>query len=39
MSKREHRGGDISALAVALALAIPLAIVSLTTAIAGRSLG
>jgi type IV secretion system protein VirD4 len=35
MSKREHRGGDVAALAVALALAIPLAIVSLTTAIAG----
>jgi type IV secretion system protein VirD4 len=35
MSKREDRGGDVAALAVALALAIPLAIVSLTTAIAG----
>ena len=35
MSKREHRGGDVAALAVALALAVPLAIVSLTTAIAG----
>ena len=30
MSKREHRGGDVAALAVALALAIPFAIVSLT---------
>ena len=36
MSRREHRGGgDIAALVVALVLAIPVAITSLTTAIAG----